>query len=92
MHDPFSSTYFYLRALSIPDPFITARGNLQSTLRRPLDAWKAAGRGADVTIGGGELDEARLKKEIVLLQAMYALKSGSVVGLYSTGRACIQPV
>lgn len=76
MHDPFSSTYFYLRSMSIEDPFVAAKGNLQSTLRRPLDKWKAAGRGADVTIGGGEVEEARLKQEVVLLQAMYALKSG----------------
>ena len=76
VHDPFSATYFYLRALSIQDPFVTARGNLQSTLRRPLDAWKNAGRGADVVVGGGVVEEGRLKKEIVLLQAMFALKSG----------------
>lgn len=76
VHDPFTATYFYFRALSIQDPFVTARGNLQSTLRRPLDAWKAAGRGVNVTVGGGVVDEARLKKEAVLLQAMFALKSG----------------
>ncbi|KAL7414923.1 hypothetical protein BDY24DRAFT_22367 [Mrakia frigida] len=76
VRDPFSATYFYLRALSIPDPFVTARGNLQSTLRRPLDAWKTAGRGADVVVGGGVVEEKRLKKEVVLLQAMFTLKSG----------------
>jgi hypothetical protein len=76
IHDPFSATYFYLRALSIQDPFLTARGNLQSTMRRPLDAWKTAGRGADVMVGGGVVDEGRLKNAVVLLQAMFTLKSG----------------
>jgi hypothetical protein len=84
--DPLAATYFYLRAISVLHPFVTSRKNLENTLRRSLNVWKAAkataaekaGEGGDregVEVVEVAKDDAGLKSQIVVLLAGFVFKS-----------------
>lgn len=71
LRDRFASTYYFLRALAVKESFVTARGNLQATLKGPLEAHQTA-RSDDPSA----LTKHALQSKVVILLAMLLLRTG----------------
>lgn len=69
--DRFGATYHWLRALAVKEPFTTARGNLQATLKGPLRTHLER----EPAAGTLALERA-LEKDIIVLLAMLVLRAG----------------
>lgn len=72
LRDRFASTYYFLRALAVKESFVTARGNLQATLKGPLEAHRPGGSDEGAK---AEPSEKALQKDVVVVLAMLLLRT-----------------
>ncbi|WVO25198.1 uncharacterized protein IAS62_006588 [Cryptococcus decagattii] len=77
IHNDFSTTYYYYRALAVKNAFQGADGILQRFFGRIFDKWRAKRKEGDGGEGGEMGDGVeKWKEEMVVLMAILYLKAG----------------